>query len=138
MNTTEKLNAAIQTFKVQRTKENVMNVLFQLMDMAKNDEKVLTPVKIQPRFYKEKADTETLYKVVTVDGERRLHLCYTTPEDAAAGKEEGSLAQLTWKDMLFAVARQPQVDGLAVNPYSCDFVLSKELCEAILKELKFV
>lgn len=138
MNTTEELNIAIRSFKAQRTKENVMNVLFQLMNMAKNDEKVLTPVKIQPRFYKEKADAETLYKVVTVDGERRLHLCYTTPEDAAAGKEEGSLARLTWKDMLFAVVRQPQVDGLAVNPYSCDFVLNKELCEAILKELKFI
>lgn len=138
MNATEKLNTAIRTFKDQRTKENVMEVLYQLMDMAKREEKVLTPVKIQPRFYREKADAETLYKVVTVDGARKLHLCYTTPEDAAAGKEEGSLAQLTWKEMLFAVARQPQVDGLAVNPYSCDFVLSKELCEAILKELKFV
>lgn len=136
MKSTDQLNEVILAFKENRTKENVMKVLFQLMDMAKAEETVLTPIKLQPRYYKDQPDTEVLYKVVTASGNRRLHVCYTTAEDAAAAGETGSLTQLKWTDMLFAVSRQPAVDGLAVNPHSCDFVLNKELCSAILQELK--
>lgn len=135
MSSVQALNQAIQAFKTQRTEENVMKVIVQLMDMTQKDEEVLTPVKIQPRYYKEKADAEALYKVVTDDSGHKLHVCYTTVENAAAAKEKGSLTKIKWKDMLRAVVSQPVVEGLAVNPHSCDFVLNKQLCGAILQEL---
>ncbi|GEM_PF-2924611 len=138
MNATEKLTAAIAAFKAERTKENVMKVLMQLMTMAKDGEQVYTPIRIQVRNYKKDSDLETLYQVVTV-GNRKLHVCYTTPQDAAAAKDANSLAPMKWTDLLFAVVKQPAVDGLAVNPYGDhDFVLSKELCTAILQELKMM
>lgn len=138
MSSAQALNQAIQAFQTKRTEENVMKVIFQLMEMTQNEEEVLTPVKLQPRYYKEKADAEALYKVVTDDANHKLHVCYTTVENAAAAKEDGSLTKIKWKDMLLAVVRQPAVEGLAVNPHSWDFVLNKQLCGAILQELKLM
>lgn len=132
MDTMEQLNDAIRAFKAQRTREAVMAVLETMARLKEQD--VLVPSQVRP--VEGGREAETRYKAVTTPGGRKLHICYATTEDAAAGLEAGALARVKLKDMLFAVTKQPEVDGLAVNPYTDDFVMKKELCAALVQEMK--
>lgn len=136
MRYSEGYNQAVEKLKSQRTKADVLEVLRVLLDMMLAGEEVLVPTKVQLSHLGSKnQEPETLYQVVTAGG-RRLHLCYLETEDAAKAKVQGALAKVRLEDLLIGVSGQPAVDGLAVNPYSHDFVLKKELCDALLGELK--
>lgn len=137
MNSAEILNQAIEAFQKERTEANVSRVILQLMKMTRGGEQVLTPMKFQPRLYLNQPQAESLYKVITAEG-MQLHVCYVTPGDAVAAQERGSLSRIRWEEMLRAVVSQPAVSGLAVNPGSRDFVVSKQLCQAILQQLKLL
>jgi hypothetical protein len=132
MDKLETLREAILAFKQERTKERVMAVLEALANAK--DEMLLVPAQMQPTAFGK--GMETRYKVVTSPSGRCLHIAYTSSDEAAAGLEQGALAQVAVKDMLFAVSRQSEVDGLVLDPYSQDFVLKKELCEAMVREIK--
>lgn len=137
MNSVNKLNQAIEVFKQDRTEANVMKVIMALMELTRSGETVLTPVKVQPRYYKTTPQTEQLYKVISAEG-MQLHVCYTDAATAMAAGEKGAMSRVKWSDMLYAVVRQKAVSGLAVNPGGCDFVVNQQLCAAILQQLKLM